>query len=255
MVTKGVVKYVHSLSVKKYRDIEQCFVAEGPKVVNDLLPLMPCRMLFATEAYFHTVNSNLLKTVEQVEIVSQAELERLSLLRSPRNAVAVFRCFSDTLPTDVRKIPATSLCLALDEVQDPGNLGTILRVADWFGIEHVFASPGTADVYAPKVVQATMGAVGRVRIHYLDLTTFLQSLQTEIPVYGTFLDGKDIYEQALSHNGVIIMGNEGKGISESVEKCVRNRLFIPNYPEGRNTSESLNVAIATAIVCAEFRRR
>ena len=168
MVTKGVVKYVHSLSVKKYRDIEQCFVAEGPKVVNDLLPLMPCRMLFATEAYLHTVNSNLLKTVEQVEFVSQAELERLSLLRSPRNAVAVFRCFSDTLPTDVRKIPATSLCLALDEVQDPGNLGTILRVADWFGIEHVFASPGTADVYAPKVVQATMGAVGRVRIHYLD---------------------------------------------------------------------------------------
>lgn len=255
MVTKSVVKYVHSLSVKKYRDIEQCFVAEGPKVVTDLLPLMPCRILFATEAYFHTVDSGLLKAVEQVEIVSQAELERLSLLRSPRDAVAVFRRFSDALPADVQRFPATSLCLALDDVQDPGNLGTILRVADWFGIEHVFASPGTADVYAPKVVQATMGAVGRVRIHYLDLTTFLQSLQTEIPVYGTFLDGKTIYDQPLSENGIIIMGNEGKGISESVKKYVRNRLFIPNYPEGRNTSESLNVAIATAIVCAEFRRR
>lgn len=255
MVTKSVVKYVHSLSVKKYRDIEQCFVAEGPKVVTDLLPLMPCRILFATEAYFHTVDSGLLKAVEQVEIVSQAELERLSLLRSPRDAVAVFRRFSDALPADVQRFPATSLCLALDDVQDPGNLGTILRVADWFGIEHVFASPGTADVYAPKVVQATMGAVGRVRIHYLDLTTFLQSLQTEIPVYGTFLDGKTIYDQPLSQNGIIIMGNEGKGISESVKKYVRNRLFIPNYPEGRNTSESLNVAIATAIVCAEFRRR
>lgn len=255
MVTKSVVKYVHSLSVKKYRDIEQCFVAEGPKVVTDLLPLMPCRILFATEAYFHTVDSGLLKAVEQVESVSQAELERLSLLRSPRDAVAVFRRFSDALPADVQRFPATSLCLALDDVQDPGNLGTILRVADWFGIEHVFASPGTADVYAPKVVQATMGAVGRVRIHYLDLTTFLQSLQTEIPVYGTFLDGKTIYDQPLSQNGIIIMGNEGKGISESVKKYVRNRLFIPNYPEGRNTSESLNVAIATAIVCAEFRRR
>lgn len=255
MVTKSVVKYVHSLSVKKYRDIEQCFVAEGPKVVTDLLPLMPCRILFATEAYFHTVDSGLLKAVEQVEIVSQAELERLSLLRSPRDAVAVFRRFSDALPADVQRFPATSLCLALDDVQDPGNLGTILRVADWFGIEHVFASPGTADVYAPKVVQATMGAVGRVRIHYLDLTTFLQSLQTEIPVYGTFLDGKTIYDQPLSQNGIIIMGNEGKGISESVKKYVRNRLFIPNYPEGRSTSESLNVAIATAIVCAEFRRR
>lgn len=255
MVIKSVVKYVHSLSVKKYRDIEQCFVAEGPKVVTDLLPLMPCRILFATEAYFHTVDSGLLKAVEQVEFVSQAELERLSLLRSPRDAVAVFRRFSDALPADVQRFPATSLCLALDDVQDPGNLGTILRVADWFGIEHVFASPGTADVYAPKVVQATMGAVGRVRIHYLDLTTFLQSLQTEIPVYGTFLDGKTIYDQPLSQNGIIIMGNEGKGISESVKKYVRNRLFIPNYPEGRNTSESLNVAIATAIVCAEFRRR
>jgi len=146
------------------------------------------------------------------------------------------------------------LCLALDEVQDPGNLGTIIRIADWFGIEHIFCSQGTADVYNPKVVQATMGALARVHVHYVNLSELIDSLP-DIPVYGTFLDGTNIYEQELSQTGIIVMGNEGNGISPEVRKVINRRLYIPNYPANRPTSESLNVAVATAITCAEFRRR
>jgi TrmH family RNA methyltransferase len=147
-----------------------------------------------------------------------------------------------------------SLCLALDDVQDPGNLGTIIRIADWFGIEDIFCSRGTVDVYNPKVVQATMGAIARVRVHYVDLPEFIASMGST-PVYGTFLDGKDMYGCQLSGNGLIVMGNEGNGISGEIERMVNNKLYIPNYPAERATSESLNVAVATAIVCAEFRRR
>jgi TrmH family RNA methyltransferase len=140
-------------------------------------------------------------------------------------------------------------------VQDPGNLGTIIRLADWFGIEHIFCSQGTVDVYNPKVIQATMGAMARVQLHYVDLPALITSLHKDIPVYGTFLDGNDMYGEPLSGNGLIVMGNEGNGISEEVSRLINRRLYIPNYPQERETSESLNVATATAIICAEFRRR
>ena len=146
------------------------------------------------------------------------------------------------------------LCLALDDVQNPGNLGTIVRLADWFGIEHIFCSRGCADIYNPKTVQATMGGLARVQVHYMDLPQMLSLLPEDVPVYGTFLDGDNLYKKSLDNRGLIVMGNEGKGISSSVEAFVTERLYIPNYPAGRATSESLNVAIATAIVCAEFRR-
>ena len=145
------------------------------------------------------------------------------------------------------------MCLALDGVQDPGNLGTILRIADWFGIHHVLCSNGSADVYNPKCVQSCMGALARVEVHYCDLPEVLR--ETEVPVFGTFLDGTDIYEEELSPNGIIVMGNEGNGISEEVGKLVNRRLYVPNFPKGSTTTESLNVAVATGIVCAEFRRR
>ena len=138
--------------------------------------------------------------------------------------------------------------------QDPGNLGTIIRLADWFGIEDIFCSTGTVDVFNPKTVQATMGAIARVKVHYCDLPKLISSLKG-IPVYGTFLDGNIIYSETLSANGLIVMGNEGNGISREVEALINRRLYIPNYPQERETSESLNVAIATAVVCAEFRRR
>jgi TrmH family RNA methyltransferase len=151
--------------------------------------------------------------------------------------------------------PQQRLCLALDNVQDPGNLGTIIRIADWFGIEDIFCSVGTADIYNPKTIQATMGAIARVKVHYVDLPSFIASLKGKAPIYGTFLDGDNIYSKNLESNGLIIMGNEGNGIGKECSEYVTERLFIPNYPVGRATSESLNVSVATAIICSEFRRR
>ena len=151
--------------------------------------------------------------------------------------------------------PAQSLCLALDGIQDPGNLGTIIRLADWFGIEHIYCSSNTVDAYSPKVVQASMGGLARVNLYYGSLTDLISSLDNDVPVYGTFLNGENIYRQSLSQHGLIIMGNEGNGVSPEVEAFITRRLYIPNYPMERETSESLNVAVATAIVCAEFRRQ
>lgn len=256
MITKQTIKYIHSLGIKKYRDAEKCFVAEGPKVVSELLPLMSCRQLLATSDFLRTLDRQQLGRVEKVETVTPQELERLSLLCTPRDVLAVFEqpAAGEAAP-DLALFPARQLCLFLDAVQDPGNLGTIVRLADWFGIEHVFASQGTADVFSPKVVQATMGAIGRVSVHYVDAAAFLKSLPADVPVYGTFLGGTNIYEESLGSVGLIVMGNEGNGISPLVADHVTHRLFIPPYPVGRATSESLNVAIATAIVCSEFRRK
>jgi TrmH family RNA methyltransferase len=165
----------------------------------------------------------------------------------------VFQKPEDT-PFDI-ELPRTGLCLALDGLQDPGNVGTILRLADWFGIEHIVCSHDTADIYSPKVVQASMGAICRVKVCKANLVEALENMPSDIPLYGTFLDGENIHRQALTDYGIIVMGNEGNGIRPEIEKNITRRLFIPNYPEGRPTSESLNVAIATAIVCAEFRHR
>jgi TrmH family RNA methyltransferase len=146
------------------------------------------------------------------------------------------------------------LSIALDDVQDPGNLGTIIRIADWFGIKDVICSLHCADAYGPKTVQATMGALARVRVHYVDLASFLSDCK-ELPIYGTCMDGENIYNKQLSPHGIIVMGNEGNGISDSVRSLVSEKLLLPNYPFGETTSESLNVGVATALVCGEFRRR
>jgi TrmH family RNA methyltransferase len=173
------------------------------------------------------------------------------LQKTPQEVLAVFEQPSYEMKADV---VSQSLCLALDDIQDPGNLGTIIRVADWFGIEHIFCSQGTVDVYNPKTIQATMGALARVKLHYCDLPSFIASLK-DIPVYGTFLDGDNMYEKKLTPHGLVVMGNEGNGVSAEVANLVNERLYIPNYPPQRETSESLNVAMATGIICAEFRRR
>ena len=183
--------------------------------------------------------------------VEQEELSRASLQKTPQEVLAIFE--QPVYESD-SKVISESLCLALDNVQDPGNLGTIVRLADWFGIEDIFCSAGTVDIFNPKTVQATMGAIARVRVHYCDLPELISSLKG-IPVYGTFLNGNVIYSETLSANGLIVMGNEGNGVSTEVEALINKRLYIPNYPHERETSESLNVAIATAVVCAEFRRR
>lgn len=251
MLSKAKLKYIRSLELKKNRRADHVFVAEGPKVVGDLRNHFPCRLLVATEEWLE-VHADY--PAEEKVCVTAEELTRASFLKTPQEVLAVFGYGEEeSVSPDVA---AEELCLALDDVQDPGNLGTIIRLADWFGIRHLFCSPGTADAYNPKVVQATMGALARVQVHYTPLPALLQEMgRRNIPLYGTFLDGESLYTQPLDGHGVIIMGNEGNGISPEVAACVSHRLLIPNYPMGRDTSESLNVATATAIICSEFRRR
>ena len=250
MLSKNLIKLIRSLDVKKFRKETNLFVAEGEKLVNDLLVSgVECYKIIATEKQVSSLKSK--KDVELI-IVTDDELKKVSFLKSPQGIIGVFKQKNNKPDSNT---PKHKLCLALDDVQDPGNLGTIIRIADWFGIEDIYCSIGTVDVYNPKTVQATMGAISRVNIYYVELPQFLASLEKSTPIYGTFLNGKNIYDHKLSSNGIIVMGNEGNGIGAECEKFIDERIFIPNYPTGRTTSESLNVSTATAIVCAEFRRR
>lgn len=250
MLSKATLKLIKSLEHKKYRKESGLFVAEGGKTVNDLIDCgIKAEAVFATEKWIET---HKLSGGIKAETVTEEELKRASFLCAPQGVVALFRQPSYSIDMNA---PKERLCLALDNVQDPGNIGTIIRIADWFGIEELYCSTGCADAYSPKTVQATMGALGRVKVFYVDLPAFLGEAKKSAPVYGTFLDGGSIYGKSLGNNGIIIMGNEGNGISDSCAQHVNERLFIPNYPAGRSTSESLNVSTATAIICSEFRRR
>ena len=236
MISKNQLKAVRQLEMKKYRTREGLFVAEGPKVVGDLLRcgFRPA-MLFATAEWKGS----------DAQLVTDDELRKLSFLQHPQQVLAVF-----PIPDVQPAAQKSQLALVLDGVQDPGNLGTIIRIADWFGIATIFCSEDTADAWNPKVVQATMGSIARVQIVYCDLQQLLKD--TTLPVYGTLLDGNNIYEQELKPEGYIVMGNEGNGISAPIRQLVTHRLLIPSFRPG---AESLNVAIATAITCSEFRRR
>lgn len=249
MWSKAKQKFVRSLANKKYREKENAFLAEGPKVVEELLGHFACRFVAGTDKFW--ASAVVPPHIERFTL-TQSELEQASLLRSPQEVLAVFDL---PQPADAIAVSPDRLVLALDGVQDPGNVGTILRIADWFGIEDVCCSLDTADVFSPKVVQATMGALARVRVHYVELPAFLREQSAAVPIYGTFLDGENLYNAALSEGGIVVMGNEGNGISSAVAQAVTQHLRIPSYPEGRPTSESLNVATATAVFCAEFRRR
>lgn len=263
MISKNQIKFIHTLETKKGRTKEGTFVAEGPKVVADLMEVYAPLMIFATEKW---LSDTKIPEGCRCTCVTEEELRKVSFLQHPQQVLAVFpipgrenggdNTVSDTNSTtnNVNEISNTELYLALDGVQDPGNLGTIIRIADWFGVERIFCSCDTADAYNPKVVQATMGSIARVKVEYVDLQAFLSALPTDYPVYGTFLDGEDIYKKQLTKNGIVVMGNEGKGVSTGVAKLINNRLLIPNFPKGRKTADSLNVAIATAITCSEFRR-
>ena len=248
MLSAAKIKLVRSLSMKKYRIEHGLFLAEGPKLVSDLAPRFHCELLIATESW--QGNTSRIQA-SQTCIVTEEELRKASLMQAPQKVVALFRIPETGNDTH---ITGKELCIALDGIQDPGNLGTIVRIADWFGIEHIFCSHETVDIYNPKTVQATMGAMSRVSVHYVNLCEELSSLPSGTHVYGTYMDGKSIYEEELAADGIIVMGNEGSGISQSVGRSVTSRLSIPSYPQGRPTSESLNVAVATAIVCSEFRR-
>lgn len=236
MLSKNEIKRIKSLSQKKFRDEEGLFIVEGEKMVAEALASD-----FEVEAVYRTSE------------IGEEAMGRISALSSPSPALAVVR-----IPAS-GGVPAPAedeLLLALDSLRDPGNVGTIIRLADWFGIRTILASPDTVDIYNPKVVQATMGAIFRVRFIYCDLPGTLSAMRGRgIPVYGTFLEGDDIYKSSLTKGGVIVMGSESNGIGPEVEALVDRKLYIPPFPPEGTGSESLNVAIATAITCSEFRRR
>lgn len=249
MISKSRIKLINSLSQKKYRDESGLFIAEGTKLVTDLAAAFRCPYLVATSDWLKQNNS---VQAHEYEEITDDELSKISNQKSPQGVLAVFEKPAYTIN---KQELSQSLSLALDEVQDPGNLGTIIRIADWFGIHDIFCSENSADAFGPKTVQATMGALARVRVHTLNLESFLSEQRVQLPVYGTFMNGENIYSKTLTPNGIIVMGNEGNGISTPIEKLVTERLLIPDFPTGQASSESLNVGVATALVCAEFRRR
>lgn len=250
MLSKNDIKTIKSLEMKKFRNETGLFAAEGHKLVGELLGTFHCKLLIATESWL-AGHRNI--DADRIEAVTPEELRKASLLQAPQDVLALFVIPRHDCSMSVQA--AGNLVLALDDIQDPGNLGTIVRIADWFGIHDIFCSKGTADIYNPKSVQATMGALARVHLHYCDLDSELSAIEDRVPIFGTFLDGKNMYERTLSDHGVIVMGNEGNGISSQIGRHITERLYIPNWPAGSKTSESLNVAVATAVVCAEFRRR
>ena len=252
MLTKATQKLIRSLDTRKGRRKEGLFVAEGPKLVGELLGHFPCVKIVATEAWAAQSMGHV-EGQARVEMVTEEELRQLSLQQTPQQVLALFRIPRDE--ASLAETAAKQLCVALDGVQDPGNLGTIVRLADWFGVRHIWCSSGTADVWNPKAVQATMGGLARVHVHYIDLVSQLQALPPSVPIYGTDLRGQNLWQTTLQPFGVVVMGNEGNGVSDEVAALCRQRLLIPNYPAGQPTTESLNVAMATGIVLAEFRRR
>jgi RNA methyltransferase, TrmH family len=240
MVSKNQIKLITSLQQKKYRFIHQLFFAEGIKVIQELIESnFELIHLYTTQNDFDEVST------DKKVIISESDLKKLSALNSPNTCLAVFK-----MPLE-KKIIASGLILALDSIRDPGNLGTILRLCDWFGIDKLICSKETVDIYNPKVVQATMGSIARVNVNYINLENFIR--QTQLPVFGTFMDGNNIYKTNLPEEGIIIMGNEANGISPELEELAKNRISIPRFGTIQKT-ESLNVATATAIVLSEFRR-
>jgi TrmH family RNA methyltransferase len=241
MLSKNQIKLITSLQQKKQRIAQQLFFAEGIKVIQELIESkFELVHLFTTQNDFQEVSND--KKIS----ITESELKKITALATPNTCLAVFR-----IPNE-KMILETGLILALDAIRDPGNLGTILRLCDWFGIDQIICSKETVDIYNPKVVQATMGSIARVNVSYIDLEHFIS--RTQLPVFGTFMNGTNIYKTDLPQEGIIIMGNEANGISPEIEKLVKNRLTIPRFGTLQKT-ESLNVATATAIILSEFRRR
>lgn len=252
-VTASQRKFIASLRKASVRREEGLFVIEGTRSVVDAAGCFEVVTLVATSRWLQEHGSELPAGLPEPLTAKPDELERMSAVTTPQGVLAVCRLPEPaplTLPEE------GELMLALDHVQDPGNLGTVVRIADWFGIRRIVASPDTVDLFNPKVIQSTMGAVARVKVAYTSLPEYLaQAAREGVKVYGTFLDGADIYAAPLTPGGIVVMGNEGNGISPEVGATVTSRIKIPSFPPGETTVESLNVGMATAITVAEFRRR
>ena len=252
MISKQKIEFIRSLSTKKEREKAGLFVAEGEKLVFDLLQtsLKPVEFYCTGEALSSPGHT---KMPAHAEIIRDKDMERISAFKNPSNLLALFE-IPGISPLSGESF--LSLNLVLDRIQDPGNFGTIVRTADWFGIRNLFCSTDCADIFNPKCVQSSMGAIARVQAHYLDLPELLQQAASlQIPIYGSYMDGENVFAAELSTNALIVMGSEGKGISPGLESYLSKRISIPPYPAGTNSLESLNVAVSASILCAEFRRR
>ena len=241
MLSKNQIKAIINLHQKKYRLNEQLFFVEGEKGVRELLGShLKLNHLYFTEAVFTDIN------ISNKTFISNDELKKISALSTPNNCLAIFEIEKE------KPIQNHGLQLALDDIRDPGNLGTIIRLCDWFGIKQLLCSKDTVEVYNPKVVQATMGSLTRVQINYVDLESVLA--KSKLPIFGTFMDSASIYDCELPREGIIVMGNEANGISDKITKIINKKITIPRFGDIQQT-ESLNVATAAAIILSEFRRK
>ena len=253
ILTKNTIKEIRALEQRKGRKEQHVWLAEGNRMVGDLLvsDAFACRRLVATSEWWEE-HPEFAQVADECYQVSPAEMQRVSLLQAPQDVLAVFDQTRKTISADA----SDDLCILLDEVQDPGNLGTIIRTADWFGVRDIFCAPGTADCFNPKVVQATMSALARVHVHYFaskeEECEWIRSRQC--PIYGTFLEGDNIYVTRLKTPAVLVMGNEGRGVSPEVAALVTDKLLIPHFAADGQHVESLNVSVATAICLSEMRR-
>jgi TrmH family RNA methyltransferase len=256
MLSRNQVKHIQSLKQRKFRDIHRQFLAEGSKLILEILESPYKVVAIYALADWLNIHEHILvsKKISFTEI-SEKEMERVTALASPSPVLAI---------AEIPETPITpvtgfhDLVLVLDDIKDPGNLGTIIRIADWFGIESIICSENTVELYNPKVIQATMGSVARVRVVYFNLLEFLSSLDPAIKIYGTFPEGENIYSVPLDSKGIILIGSESSGISPEVESRITNKISIPSYSPAngrKDHAESLNASVATAIVCSEFRRR
>lgn len=246
-LTRNMRKAYASLATAKGRRALGLFMAQGHKCVSDTINHFDVETILSTEEWARK-NGGIIG-VDNIICCKPEDMQRISSLSCPPDVIGIYHIPDYKIPDISNK-----LILALDCIQDPGNLGTIMRVCDWMGVSTILASTDTVDVWSPKVIQSTMGAISRVKVHYCNLSDYLSSLN-DIEIYGTFLEGDNIYDAPLSNSGIIVMGNEGNGISDEIMSLVNRKLTIPPYPANSRTSESLNVAIATGITLAEFRRR
>ena len=255
MSLKAEIKYIRSLHQKKNREKENVFIAEGIKIINEVLSTCPSiiiKLLYTPETKIRLKLESLQEKIQQIELTTD-DFQKVSILKNPQGVMAVIKKPSLPAPSPAK---TGNLVLILDSIRDPGNLGTIIRLADWFGIGNIFCSEDTVECFNPKVVQATMGAIFSVNIFYTDLKKLLEEFRKSgFTIYGSFLNGKNIYIKKLQFPAAVILGNEAHGISNLLEQDISEKLFIPNFSLSANHTESLNVSLAAAIMCSEFRRQ
>lgn len=254
MLSKNKIKFIKSLNIKKIRDETGLFIIEGGKIVNEFINAgWKINLLIAKSKWLNDLPGNKLESIDEIIEAEKKELKKISSLTTPHDVLAIVE--KPVCQIDWNEIQKT-LTIVLETIQDPGNLGTIIRTAAWFGITNIICSPDSVDLFNQKVVQSSMGAIPKVKVHYFDLPALLNRIRkNNFPVYGTCLEGKPVYDCDIKGNGIVIFGNESSGISPSLENYITQKIMIPRFSENNIGVDSLNVAMATAIICSELRRK